>query len=218
MYAAIFIGLDAIPLDEQVEHRHRVSQTALEVSPNPVHHLLEMTNQSQHREHRFDNHARVPLASSANPDVFRMPVFLDETLITEQHHLGGIALGNLLKGAAIVDIGRVDLPIHDQAEMIEHKTQFASDDPTPVRQPFLADLSLAAAFPARVEQFNTIRVNQTEQGRVCHKAFRPLPVGIEQPEQSRAAGQVRKQRPVVSLQPTIKGAIADAFEEVCWVE
>ena len=212
MYASIFIGLDAVPLDEQVEHRHGVSQPALEISPNPVHHLLEMTNQGQHGEHRFDNHARIPLASLANPDIFGMPVLLDKALITEQHHPSGIALGNLLKGAAVVDISRVDLPIHDQTQMIEHKTQFASDDPTPVGQPFLTDLSLAAAFPAWVEQFDAIGVNQTEQGRACHKALRPMPVGIEQPKQTRAAGQMEEQRAVVSLQPAIKGAIGHAFE------
>ena len=212
VYTAIFIGLDAIPLDEQVEHRHGVSQAALEISPNPVHHPLEVAYQGQHGEHRFDNHARVPLAPLANPEVFRMPVFLDKAFITEQHHPGSIALGDLLKGAAVVDIGRVDLPIHDQTQMIEHKTQFASDDPTPVRQPFLADLLLAAAFPARVEQFDAIGVDQTNERRVGHKALGPMPVGVEQPKQTCAHGQLWKQLPVVSLQPAIKGAIAHPFE------
>ena len=165
MYTAIFISLDAIPLNEQVEHRHCISQAAFEICPTAVHHLFEMTNQGQHGEHRFDNHARIPLASLANPDIIRMPVLLDKALITEQYHPSGIALGNFLKGAAVVDIGRVDPPIHDQTQMIEHKTQLASDDPTLVGQSFLPNLSLAAAFPARVEQFDAKGVNQTEQGR-----------------------------------------------------
>lgn len=112
MRTAIFIDLDAIPLDEQVEHSHRVSQTALEISPNPVHHLLEMAHQGQHREHRFDDHAGIPLTPLANAEVFRMPVFLDIAFITEQHHLSGIALGDLLKVAAVVDIGCIDIPIN----------------------------------------------------------------------------------------------------------
>src|SRR4030066_753598 len=141
-----------------------------------------------------------------------MPVLFDQALLAEQPHSGGIALGNLLKGAAIINVGRVALPIHDKTQMIEHKTQLAPDDPTAVRQPFLADLSLASAFPARVEQLDAISVHQTEQGRVCHKALRPMPMGIEQPKQTGAAGQMREQMPVVSLQPAIKGAIANPFE------
>ena len=212
MYTAIFIDLDAIPLDEQVEHRHRVSQSALEVSPYPVHHLLEMAHQGQHGEYRFDDHACVPFARLANPDVFRMPVPFDKALIAEQYHLGGIALGNLLEGAAIVDVSCVNLPIHNETEMIEHETQLAPDDPTAVGQPFLADLSLTAAFPARMEQFDAIGIDQTEQGRVCQKALRPMPVGIEQPKQTGAAGQMREQMQVVSFQPPIEGAIASASE------
>jgi len=212
VYAAIFIDLDAVPLNEQVEHRHSVSQSALEISPNPMHHLLEVTHHGQHGQHRFDDHASVPLAPLANPDVFRMPVLFDEALIAEQHHSSGIAFGNLLKGAAIINVGRVDIPIHDKTQMIEHETQLAPNDPTAVRQSFLADLSLAAAFPAWVEQFDAISVNQTEHGRVCHKALRPMPMGIEQPKQTGAAGQMREPVPVVSLQPTVKGPIANTFE------
>jgi len=73
-------------------------------------------------------------------------------------------------------------------------------------------LSLAAAFPARVEQFDAIGVYQTQQRRLCHKAPGPMPMAIEQPKQAGAAGQVREQRPQVSLQPAIKGAIANPFE------
>lgn len=138
MYTAISIDLNAVPQDERVEHRHRVSQAALEVSPNPVHHLLEVTHQGQHGQHGFDNHALVPLAPLANPEVFRVPVFLDKAFITEQHHLGGIAFCDPLKGAAIVDVGRGYLPIHDQTQMVEHETQLVPDDPTLVGQPFLA--------------------------------------------------------------------------------
>jgi hypothetical protein len=44
--------------------------------------------------------------------------------------------------------------------VIEHETQFAANDPTPVGQPFLADLSFAATFPAWVEQFDAVDINQ----------------------------------------------------------
>jgi len=96
--------------------------------------------------------------------------------------------------------------------MIEYETQLAPHNPTPVRQPFPADLLLAAVFPARMKQFDAIGIDQTEQGRVRHKALRLMSMGIEQPKQTSAHGQLGKQLPVVSLQPAIKGAIAHPFE------
>jgi hypothetical protein len=80
----------------------------------------------------------------------------DKALIAEQHHLIRITLSNLLKSAAIVDIGRVDIPIDDQTEMIEHETEFAAKDPTPIGQSFLANLSLATPFSSRIEPFDAI--------------------------------------------------------------
>ena len=40
-----FINLNAVPLHENVEHRHGVSQTAFEILPFAMHNLLEMANQ-----------------------------------------------------------------------------------------------------------------------------------------------------------------------------
>jgi hypothetical protein len=210
-YAAILIDLDAVPLNEQVEHHHRVNQAALEISPNPMHDLFEMAHQGQHGEYRFDDHAGVSFASLEDPEVFRIPIYLDKALIAEQHHLVGIALGNLLEGAAIVAVSCFDIPIHNETEMIEHETQLTPDDPMAVGQLFLADLSLAAAFPAGVEQFDAIGIDQTEQGRACHKVLRPMPVSIEQPKQTDAFRQIGEQMQVVSLPPTIKGPIAHPF-------
>lgn len=94
-----------------------------------MHHLLEMAHLGQHRKHRFDDHAGIPLAPLTNAEVLRMPVFLDKAFITEQQHLNSIALGDLLKVTSVVDIGIIDIPFHNQTQMIEHETQLAPDDP-----------------------------------------------------------------------------------------
>jgi len=36
--------MEAIPTDQQVEHRHRKGQTSLEATPSSVHDLFEMAN------------------------------------------------------------------------------------------------------------------------------------------------------------------------------
>src|SRR5712691_1022463 len=57
------IGLEAMPLDQHIEGRHGESESCLERRPDPVHDLLAVRNQRQHREHRFHQHAVLPLAA-----------------------------------------------------------------------------------------------------------------------------------------------------------
>src|SRR6266511_4693825 len=55
------IGLQTIPLHQQVEGCHGKGQAGTEVAPNPMHYLFEMANQSKHREDRLHHHALIPL-------------------------------------------------------------------------------------------------------------------------------------------------------------
>ena len=199
-------------MDQQIKHRHSVSQPALKIGPDPMHHFLEMANQRQHRQHRFDDHAGVPFAPPAKAEVLRLPICFGKAFVTEQDHALGIALGQVLEGTAVVDVGGVDVPIHDQPEMIEDVGQLAANDPAPVREPFLADLLLTATFAARMEQLDALRVDQADQGRLSHKALGPVSMGNEQPKQTRATGQLREQHLIVALEPAIDGPIANAFE------
>src|SRR5215510_4619639 len=50
------VGLEAIPLDEDIEGGHGEGQARLKIGPAPVHDLFEMANERQHREHRLDEH------------------------------------------------------------------------------------------------------------------------------------------------------------------
>src|SRR5262245_15621899 len=71
------IGLEAVPLDEHIESGHGERQARLKVGPAPVHDLLQMADERQHREHRLHQHAVLPLAA-----------------LTE-FEIGGIALGGM---------------------------------------------------------------------------------------------------------------------------
>src|SRR5215475_2459788 len=57
------IGLEAVPLDEHIESGHGERQARLKVGPAPVHDLLQMADERQHREHRLHQHAVLPLAA-----------------------------------------------------------------------------------------------------------------------------------------------------------
>src|SRR5215475_12744011 len=55
------VGLEAMPLDEDIEGRHGEGQARLKIGPAPVHDLFEMAHERQHREHRLDEHPVLPL-------------------------------------------------------------------------------------------------------------------------------------------------------------
>lgn len=108
VHAAVIVHLDPVPLDQQIKHRHSVSQPALKIGPDPMHHFLEMAHQRQHRQHRFDDHAGVPFALPAKAQVLRLPICFGKAFVTEQDHALGIALGQVLEGTAVVDVCGVE--------------------------------------------------------------------------------------------------------------
>src|SRR5437016_14583573 len=57
------VGLEAMPLDQHIEGRHGERQARLKIRPTPMHHLLHMADQRQHREHRFYQQTVLPRAA-----------------------------------------------------------------------------------------------------------------------------------------------------------
>src|SRR5437660_140480 len=79
-YKARRIGLEAMPLDQDIEGGHGERQARLKIRPAPVHHLFKMADERQHREHRLHQQAVLPLAPLT------------------QFEVGGIALGGVEAG------------------------------------------------------------------------------------------------------------------------
>ena len=52
-----------MPLDEHIEGGHGERQTRLKILPASMHHLFEMADECQHRQHRLHEHAVLPLAA-----------------------------------------------------------------------------------------------------------------------------------------------------------
>src|SRR5437773_2575465 len=51
-----------MPLDQHIEGGHGERQARLKIRPTPMHHLLQMADERQHREHRLYQHPVLPLA------------------------------------------------------------------------------------------------------------------------------------------------------------
>ena len=72
-----------MPPDEHIEDGHGKRESGLERRPAPMHDLLEVCDQREHREHRFYQHAVLPLAALT------------------QFEIGGITLGGMEAGITV---------------------------------------------------------------------------------------------------------------------
>ena len=80
-----------MPLDEHIEGGHGERQTCLNIRPASMHHLFDMTDECQHRQHRFHEDAVRPLPALT------------------QFEVGGIALGSMETGVAQDNHASIDL-------------------------------------------------------------------------------------------------------------
>src|SRR4030067_710590 len=133
MDKAIVIRLKTMPLNQNVEQGHRITESAFEVGPDPMGDFLEMTDGSQHRQHGFDQHAGIPFAPLAELEVGGMPVFLFKACIAEYDHVIRHTIDQVLESRPITDIGGVARPPDHQAQVVEQHTELTADNPAPVR-------------------------------------------------------------------------------------
>src|SRR6266852_8470536 len=68
------VGLEAMPLDEHIEGGHGERQARLKIGPAPMHHLLHMADERQHREHGLHQHAVLPLAALTHFEIRGIPL------------------------------------------------------------------------------------------------------------------------------------------------
>src|SRR5881296_518484 len=129
------VGLEAMPLDQHIEGRHGERQACLKIRPAPMHHLLQMADQRQHREHRLHEDAILPLPPSTQLEVGGIPRGRMEGGITQDNHPSVHLSNEPLKGV-IRDIGGGTRPSHDQPPLIEQETEFPPDDPAMIGEAF----------------------------------------------------------------------------------
>src|SRR5438094_7918667 len=78
--------LEAMPLDEHIESGHRKRQARLKIGPDPMHHLLQMTNEREHREHCLHQHTVFPLAALTQFQVAGIPIRGMEAGVAQDDH------------------------------------------------------------------------------------------------------------------------------------
>src|SRR4029453_9749295 len=204
---------ETMPLDQHIESGHSERQARLKIRPAPMHHLLQMTNEREHREHRLHQHPLFPPAALTQFQVARIPLRGMEAGVAQDDHAPIHLLNQPLKRVAR-SIGGGTPPPPDQPPLVEQETEFPTDNPAVVRDAFAADLLRAAAFTDRMDQLDAIRVNDPKDRWGGEEDPCPVVMGPEEAKEPGALGKVGKQRPIVTRQPAIEGSVAHAFERM----
>ena len=113
-YEARCMGLEAMPLDQHIEERHREREPCLKIRPLAVHDFLEVADERQHRQDRLHQHAVLPRATLTEFEIARIPLRGMEAGITQENHTL-LTLPNQPLKRGIRDIGGVTRPRHHQA-------------------------------------------------------------------------------------------------------
>src|SRR5215475_11004020 len=171
--------LEAMPLDEHIESGHRKRQARLKIGPASMHHLLQMTDERQHREHRFHQHPVLPLPALTQFEIRGIALRGMEAGITQDNHPPINLLNQPLKGV-VRSIGGGTRPPHDQSPLIEQQTEFPADNPAVIRETFPTNLLGAATFAHGVNELDAIRVDDAEHGRRGQENLRPILMGLQE--------------------------------------
>src|SRR5215471_15150601 len=167
------IGLEAMPLDEDIEGRHGEGQARLKIGPAPVHDLFEMADERQPGKHRLDEHTVLPLTTLTQFQVGGGACRSMKAGVAQDNHAPINLANEPLKGV-IRNISGGTRPPHAQPPLVEQETQFAPDDPPVMREAFPADLLRAATLAHGVDEFDAVGGNAPEPSRGGQESPRPI--------------------------------------------
>jgi hypothetical protein len=85
-YEARRVGLETMPLDQDIEGGHGEREPGVEIRPDPMHDPFEMADERQHREHRLDEHTVLPRAALAQFEVGRIALCGMEGRVAQDDH------------------------------------------------------------------------------------------------------------------------------------
>src|SRR5215475_7514108 len=187
-YEARRVRPETMPLDQHIESGHRECQARLKIRPAPMHHLLQMTNEREHREHRLHQHTVFPLAALTQFEVAGIPLGRMEAGIAQDDHPPINLLNQPLKGV-VRSVGGGTRPPHDQPPLVEQQTEFAPNNPAVIGEAFATDLLGAAALAHGVDQLDAVGVDDAEHGWRGQEDLRPVVMGLEETKEPGALGK-----------------------------
>src|SRR4030095_11605718 len=117
------------PPRQEIKYRHRPGDACTEVGPHAMAHFPAMADGSEHRQHRFYQHARVPGATRTDFHIDGIARLRMEHRIRQDNHLT-VKLGNQRLKMRVMDIGRGTIPGTDKAPLVQDKSKLSPHNHT----------------------------------------------------------------------------------------
>ncbi len=170
---SVFIGLESMPLHQQVEGGHGEAEMGGEIRPRSMGLLLKAAGSGEHGKDGLNEHPLVPRVARTDFQVGRITGLGMKAWVAEEDHLLLEASDHRMKDR-IVDLCRIPIPIDDPAPLIDDNAELTADDPTMIGEPFLPNGVLRPALTHRMAQLNAIAVDHPQCRRRGAEAVGPL--------------------------------------------
>ena len=145
-YDARCVGLQTVPLDQDLKGRHGACEPGVEIRPDPMHDLFAMADERQHRPHRLHQHAVLPLPALTEFAVGGGTRSGMETSVAQDHPAPVDLLNEPLQGVSR-HMRRRTIPPYHQAILVQPQTEFPPDNPTMVGQAFATNVLRTPTLP-----------------------------------------------------------------------
>jgi hypothetical protein len=102
-----------MPLNQPIESRHGERQTGMAIRLDPIHDLLEVRDECQHRQHGLDEHTVLPRATLTQCEMAGIALAGMKGRVAQDNHALFALANQPLKGV-LRDMGGGALPCDDQ--------------------------------------------------------------------------------------------------------
>jgi hypothetical protein len=113
---------------------------------------------------------------------------------------------------AIMDIGGHAIPTSDKFKIVQQEVQLTSDNPELVGKPLFPSLLRRMSFMNKMDYFDPVAVDNTQQPRLNQETLCPILESGKKSEQVGMLWQSMKELPIIPLNPTLNGLVANAFQ------
>jgi hypothetical protein len=197
--------------EEDIEKGSSTRQASEEVEVGAVMKVFQITDDREHRQGGFDQHALIPSAFGTQLEIGRQALSRAKAQV-RQDDRAAFEWGDHRMKVLVGSVERCRRPIDHLPPVVEDPAQAHTNRPTAFVFRLAADLRFTATLTNRENQFNGLAVDDGEEARFGHEPLTPVLMDIQRPLQPGPIRQATKQSIVITLQPPVKGPKASAFE------
>ena len=188
----ISIGMQLMEKREQdIEHGHQRGQSSLDRRTQAMMHVLEATDNGNHRQSGFHTHTFIPGAFLTPFEMVGNARRATKAQIGQHNALVVQAFEQGME-VLIMGVHGGPIPSDDLALIVERPAQLNPHTPASFVFALLAHLPGTAALADGKEPFDGIPIKNGKETGLSQESTKPVLMGLQLPLQSRAIGQAVK--------------------------